>query len=113
MNIQQLLSTEDGSKITLAVTALQLKEFGLSLINEARLMAAEDMRREAEAQDRLLKSREVCKRLCVTLGTLANWRKAKKLLPVKMVEGQYLYRQADVEEFSRYYDVRGAKEAAV
>lgn len=91
MNIAELL--KEG-KVILAVSAADLKEFGLELI----AMAKES--NEKEEDNELLTIKECCEILNVTKGTLWRWNKSGYLQSVKIGRSPY-YRKSDIETLKK------------
>lgn len=91
MNIAELL--KEG-KVILAVSAADLKEFGLELI----AMAKES--NEKEEDNELLTIKECCEILNVTKGTLWRWNKSGYLQSVKIGRNPY-YRKSDIDALKK------------
>lgn len=91
MNIAELL--KEG-KVILAVSAADLKEFGLELIAMARES------NEKEEDNELLTIKECCEILNVTKGTLWRWNKSGYLQSVKIGRSPY-YRKSDIETLKK------------
>ena len=88
MNIEQLLKT---GNVTLAISAADLKEFGLALIAEAA--AAKD---QGESEEIMMSADEVCKVLCVSPNSLWRWGKSGYLKGSK-VGRKVFYLKSDVD----------------
>lgn len=86
MNIEQLLKT---GNVTLAISAADLKEFGLALIAEAAA-------KPVEAEEKYLTTDEVCEILHVSSNTLWRWAKRGYLIPHKVGRTPQ-YKLSDVE----------------
>lgn len=94
MNISQILTS--NANVILQVSAADLKEFALSLIEDARSM--ETPQRPAKG-DEFLTSEEVMKIVKVKKVTLWRWAKEKYLVPVKVGKSN-LYRKSDVQRIT-------------
>lgn len=77
----------------LMVTANDLKEFAMSLMEEARKIAQEEREKEA-----YLTETEVCKLLNVTHTTLWRWNKNGTLPSCKMGR-RTIWRKSDIDKF--------------
>ena len=94
MNISQILSCNNN--VQLVVSAADLKEFALSLIEEARAMETPE---EPANGDEFLTSEDVMKIVKVKKVTLWRWAKEKYLVPVKVGKSN-LYRKSDVQRIT-------------
>ena len=100
MNIKELLDTE--SRITIAVTPLDLKEFALEIIEEQRRLFEEQ--EEAKRQkntERMLRSKEVTEMLEVSSSTLWRWEQTGYLKPASRIGKNPVYRESDVLRIQR------------
>ncbi len=89
--IKELLANGDNPNICIAVGINDLKEFGLSLIEEGRKMGKAE--RVAETY---LTPKEVAKKLGVSTNTLWRWNKSGYLCHVKCGRKSF-YKKSDVE----------------
>ena len=90
MNIDEILRTE--AKLTLSVSAADLKNFALVIIKEAMEATI-----RAETEERYLSSTETAKKLGVDRSTLWRWKKRRYLLPV-YIGGQPRYKLSDINQ---------------
>ena len=88
MNIQDLL---ESGNVTLAVSAADLREFGLCLIAEANAS-----KNEPQQEEKYLTTDEVCEILHVSSNTLWRWNKTGYLNSVK-VGRTPMYKQSDID----------------
>lgn len=91
MNIANLL--KEGNVI-LAVSAVDLKEFGLELIAMAK-----DSNKHEDDND-LLSADECCKILNVSKNTLWRWNKTGYLQSIKIGRSPY-YRKSDIDTLKK------------
>ena len=89
--IKELLANSDNPNICIAVGINDLKEFGLSLIEEGRKMGKAE--RVAETY---LTPKEVAMKLGVSTNTLWRWNKSGYLCHVKCGRKSF-YKKSDVE----------------
>lgn len=94
MNLSQLLTS--NANVILQVSAADLKEFALSLIEDARSMETPE---QPAKGDEFLTSEEVMKIVKVKKVTLWRWAKEKYLVPVKVGKSN-LYRKSDVQRIT-------------
>ena len=94
MNIQELFSCNEN--VQLVVSAADLKEFALSLIEDARSMEKTE---QPAKGDEFLTSEEVMRIVKVKKVTLWRWAKEKYLVPVKVGKSN-LYRKSDVQRIT-------------
>ena len=94
MNIKELL--EEKINVQLVVSAADLKEFALSLIEDARAMYVHEQQIKG---DEFLTSEEVMRIVKVKKVTLWRWAKEKYLVPVKVGKSN-LYRKSDVQRIT-------------
>ena len=87
MNISKLI--ESGNAV-LMVSANDLKEFALQLIEEGKRLASSDAKDET-----YMTEAEVCKELGTTHTTLWRWKKSGYLKPVK-VGKKNVWRQSEI-----------------
>lgn len=92
MNIQELLKAADGANITLSVTPADLKEFALTIIEEAKKMS----KAEKEPEDYITPD-EVMKICKVSRNTLWRWNRDKYLCNIKF-GNKILYKKSDVNK---------------
>lgn len=90
MKIQDLFS-DGGNNINITVGISDLKEFGLSLIEEGRAMG-----RAERGQETSLTPEEVAKMLGVSKSTLWRWNKKGYLKHTKCGRKSF-YKKSDVE----------------
>lgn len=90
MNITELLGT--GASVNLTVSAVDLKEFALSLIAEARRLGA-----DAPKEDKELTAKEAAEQLGVSTNSLWRWRKAGYLVPRKRIGSKVIYLQSQLD----------------
>ena len=93
MNISDILKTENN--IQLVINSLDLKEFALYLIEQAKSNHGTEVSKK-DTKERYMLTKEVMNLLKVTKTTLWRWKNEKYLIPVK-VGCQNLYKQSDVE----------------
>lgn len=91
MNIRDML--ESGMQVSVTVSAVDLKEFALSLIAEARRMEAE---REV-TEDKSLTLEEAASVLGVSKNTLWRWEKVGYLVPKSRVGHRKMYLQSQID----------------
>jgi predicted DNA-binding transcriptional regulator AlpA len=92
MNIQNLI--ENGANISVSVSPIDLKEFGLSLIDEAKKKAEKET-------ETFLTARECAKMCGVTLNSLWRWEKSGYLVP-RRVGRKVFYAKSDVNNLLSY-----------
>lgn len=85
--------------IQIVVSATDLKEFALSLIEEVKEMEACDKSERSDGMDEFLTIEEVMKIVKVKKVTLWRWAKEKYLVPVKVGKSN-LYRKSDVQRIT-------------
>jgi len=90
MNIIQLI--ESGNNVTLAISASDLREFGLCLIAEAERQKAYN-----EKDDPLLSAEETARIFGVSSNSLWRWGKSGYLQGVK-VGRKVFYRQSEIDK---------------
>lgn len=90
MNIRELI--EQNSGITLAVSALDLKEFALELIEECCKGSAEKPK-----EDKVLTPKQTADALHITLTTLWRWNKSGYFCPQTYKGKRPLYLQSQVD----------------
>ncbi len=88
MNIKDLLLS--GENVTIAVSVADLKEFGMSLIAEAKSMA------QPQQPERYLSTDQVCQMLNVSANTLWRWGRDGYLRAIK-VGRKPMYKQSDID----------------
>lgn len=88
MNIQALL--DSGANVAVTVTPLDLKEFALFLIGQAKATESENSQTE-----KYLTPDEVCTMIGVSKNTLWRWEKDNYLTPIK-VGRKSRYKQSDI-----------------
>ena len=88
MNIEQLIKT---GNVTLAVSAADLKEFGLALIAEAAASKDQD-----QSEETMMPADEVCKVLGISANSLWRWGRTGYLRGSK-VGRKVIYRKSDVD----------------
>lgn len=101
-NLIKALTDDNGSSLFL-VSAAQLKEFALFIVEETKTMHSQSLSdqdshdgQSMETQDKeLMTADEVCVALKVSQTTLWRWSKTGYLMPVK-VGGQRRYSVNDV-----------------
>ncbi len=89
MSIQEIIKS--GANISITVSALDLKEFALSLISEHE----EEKKSNIPAHETYLTQDEVAAKLQVDKSTLWRWNKSGYLTKVR-VGGKVRYRLSDV-----------------
>jgi len=94
MNIQELLKTD--MKVNLTVSAVDLKEFALSLIAEARRLEA-----ETPKEDKELTAKEAATQLGVSLNSMWRWEKKKYLVPHSRIGKHPMYLQSQIDELKQ------------
>lgn len=77
MNIQELI--RGGANVTLTLTPTDLKEFGMTLINDAI-----SERSKLKVPETYLTAKEAAEILGVTASTLWRWSKDGYLKPIKL-----------------------------
>lgn len=90
MRIETLL--ESGANVAITVTPTDLKEFALSLINEAINIGSKQKTPES-----YLTQKEAAEKLNVSEHTLWRWKKTKYLVPSKVGNSVY-YKLSDIEK---------------
>lgn len=95
MNIQELLKTD--AKVNLTVSAVDLKEFALSLIEEARKMG-EDTTKEREP---VYTAQEAAKLLGVNVSSLWRWAKSGYLVPHSHIGRRRIYSDSQIEAIKK------------
>ncbi len=90
MRIETLL--ESGANVAITVTPTDLKEFALSLINEAINIGSKQKTPES-----YLTQKEVAEKLNVSENTLWRWKKIGYLSPAKVGNSVY-YKLSDIEK---------------
>lgn len=93
MNIDEILRTE--AKLTLSVSAADLKNFALVIIKETKEQMEATIR--AETEERYLSPTETAKKLGVDRSTLWRWKKRRYLLPV-YIGGKPRYKLSDINQ---------------
>ena len=88
MNIQDLIGNE---KVTITVSAADLKEFALLLVSEAKKAEA-----GKEKPETYMTPNEVAHLIGVSTNTLWRWEKDNYLVPLK-IGRKSRYRKSDVE----------------
>lgn len=91
VNIQDLLNA--GAAVNLTVTATDLKEFALSLIDEAK--------RQLEAkpkEDKELTAAQAAKALGISTNSLWRWERDGYLKPASRVGKRPIYLQSQIDE---------------
>ncbi len=89
MSIEELMNS--NANVSITVTPADLKEFALSLIEEAMKMGS----RQKEPE-KYLTQKEVAKMLGVSENTLWRWKRTNYLVPSKVGNSVY-YRQSDID----------------
>ncbi len=89
MNIGKIL--ELGDNVTIAVSGADLKEFGMSLIAEAKSLQPQ------QPTERYLSAEEVCQMLNVSANTLWRWNRDGYLRSIK-VGRKSMYRLSDLNK---------------
>lgn len=88
MNIQSII--ESGANITLAVTVADLKEFALSIFDEAK--------KEAKPKDdKVYDVREAANLLHVSTNTLWRWEKSGYFVPATRIGKSPRYTQSQID----------------
>lgn len=82
---------ESGANVSIMVTPTDLKEFALSLIQEAAKMGSEQKTPES-----YLTKKEAAEKLNVSENTLWRWKRTKYLVPSKVGNAVY-YKLSDIE----------------
>lgn len=91
MNLQEIIKIAPNTQFV--VTGAELKEFGLSLMNEQAKST------ETETKERLMTQEEVAKHFGVTRNTLWRWEKQNYLVPLHVGRKVY-YKSFDVERLT-------------
>ena len=86
-NISQVL--QDGGNALLVVSAADLREFGLALIEEAKATSS------PKEVEEYLTPKEAAKTLGKSIGTLWRWEKDKYLCPIHIGRSPK-YRKSDI-----------------
>ena len=89
MNINTLL--QSGANVSITVTPTDLKEFALSLIQEAV-----EIGKKQRKPERYLTQKEAAEKLNVSENTLWRWRKIGYLIPSKVGKAAH-YKLSDIE----------------
>lgn len=82
-----------GASVTLAVTATDLKEFALSILEEGKKMQAAT----SPVTDEELSAKQVAKQLGVSLNSLWRWEKSGYLVPHGRIGKRPVYLQSQLE----------------
>jgi len=90
---------ESYGNVQIVVSAADLKEFALSLIEDVKAMSASENPEQLPRSDEFLTSEEVMKIVKVKKVTLWRWAKEKYLVPVKVGKSN-LYRKSDVQRIT-------------
>lgn len=90
--IKELLANSDNPNICIAVGVKELKEFGLSLIEEGRKMGKAE-----KVAETYLTPKEVAKKLGVSTNTLWRWNKSGYLCHVKCGRKSF-YKKSDIDK---------------
>ena len=90
--IKELLANSDNPNICIAVGVKELKEFGLSLIEEGRKMGKAE-----KVVETYLTPDEVAKMLGVSTNTLWRWNKSGYLCHVKCGRKSF-YKKSDIDK---------------
>ena len=93
MNLNEILRTE--AKLTLSVSAADLKNFALVIIKETKEQMEATIR--AETEERYLSPTGTAKKLGVDRSTLWRWKKRRYLLPV-YIGGKPRYKLSDINQ---------------
>lgn len=93
MNLNEILRTE--AKLTLSVSAADLKNFALVIIKETKEQMEATIR--AKTEERYLSPTETAKKLGVDRSTLWRWKKRRYLLPV-YIGGKPRYKLSDINQ---------------
>ena len=96
MNIKELLNSE--AHISIVVTPADLREFGISLINET--MAAKTKEKPSE---KYLSTDETAAMLGVSKNTLWRWAKNGYISPVK-IGHKSSYKLSDINKIRENYE---------
>lgn len=91
MDIRQMI--ESGSQVNVTVSVADLREFAMSLIEEARKMEAAN----AQAVDAELTASDVRRQLGVSAGTLWRWEREGYLVPCGRIGKRPIYRQSQLD----------------
>lgn len=95
MNIKDLITSNSNAVVNIVVSADDLKEFRLSIIEDVRTEIKNQVSRNDEKKS--LTPKEVCQRLQITRSSLWRWEREKMLVPVR-VGGKVRYRSSDIEK---------------
>ena len=96
MNIKTLL--ESGANVSITVTPADLKEFALTMIQEATKIGGKQKTPES-----YLTQKEAAKKLNVSENTLWRWKQTGYLTPIKIGNSVY-YRSSDIENLYKQKD---------
>lgn len=94
MSIAELITT--GAQVNLTISAVDLKEFALSLIAEARRLES-----EMPKVDRELTVQETAEQLGVSVNSLWRWEKNKYFIPHARVGHHPIYLQSQIDELKQ------------
>lgn len=86
-NISQVL--QDGGNALLVVSAADLREFGLALMEEAKAASS------SKVEEQYLTPKEAAKALGKSIGTLWRWEKENYLSPIR-VGRSTRYKKSDI-----------------
>ncbi len=90
---------ESYGNVQIVVSAADLKEFALSLIEDVKAMSSSEKPEQLPRSDEFLTSEEVMRIVKVKKVTLWRWAKEKYLVPVKVGKSN-LYRKSDVQRIT-------------
>lgn len=91
MNIQELIKAD--ANITIAVSLMDLKEFALSLMDEARKQGEQQPR-----EDKELNAQEAADVLGISTNSLWRWEKSGYLKPHARIGKRPMYLQSQIEK---------------
>jgi len=94
MNVQQLI--DSGANVNITVTAVDLREFAMGLIEEVRRM--ETAMRKV---DKELTLKETAEQLGVSANSLWRWKKRGYLVPAAMVGRKPIYLQSQIDAMKK------------
>lgn len=91
MNISELL--DSGAAVNLTVSAADLKEFAMNIVDEVKRMDAAKPK-----EDRRLSLREAAELLRVSENTLWRWEKKGYLVPASRIGRKSVYLQSQIDK---------------
>lgn len=94
MNIGEILKQNQSANVSFTISATDLKEFALALIDEAKKMQTET----SPVRDEELTVSQVAKQLGVSVTTLWRWEQRGYLKPHGHIGKRPIYLQSQLDE---------------